>query len=409
MKLKNLLVLTSFFLVLQAFGHIKPEDKVTEKPQVIILNLSSTLWSGITTHVLNLYKTLEKNGYPVAIFSNKSSPSRLNQALKELNTSIQQDSELLGFLENICKQNKQVFILCNKREDLIRAQKIKRSLSSYSSSFSSTGLPIKIIFFQHMDDIQNIHNVQELKDINCVVGISQNLVDTFNTLNTEHNLTIQKIVSMQPFFDEERFLNFSTTQTQKLFFKQEFNIDTQDLPVICSIGNMYSNLNFKNHPLLFKAVRKIIVEKKKPMHLILVGSGARMEYLKKMARELEINNFVHFVGFSQKTPDILYHSDFHVLASSNESFGIVHLEAGLMKKPSIGATGTGAESIIRHESTGLLFENNNLDDLAEKIELLIDQPSYRKILGNNAYYKIQENFSNSANLLKLEQIFKSIV
>jgi len=373
---------------------------VNEKPHIVILSPHSILWSGVTTHVLNFYKVLVKNGYPVSVYSNRT--SKLDYALKQINVASKHDSELQSELEDLCKEKKSVVVICNKQEDLTRIQSFRRKL------------PLKIIFTQHMDDLgeksktKKTVSYENFHHIDGITGATPYLTDIFCELNTRHNLAIKKIMAIPPFFDEERFLSFSTTQNHADFFKSEYDIDPEGLPVICAIGNMYENLSFKNYPLLLKALNKIIYEKHKPVHLVIVGSGVRIEYLRKMSRELELKPFVHFLGFSQDIPAIMYHSDFHVLASSNESFGIVYLEAALMKKPSIGATGTGAEYIIKHEHTGLLFKNNDLDDLVKNIEQLIDQPKLCQILGENAYVHVQQNFSNNSNFLKFEQLLQSI-
>ena len=127
-----------------------------------------------------------------------------------------------------------------------------------------------------------------------------------------------------------------------------------------------------------------------------------------MSKKLGVDHCVHFVGFSQEIPEVLYHSDIFVLTSNWEAFGIVYLEAGLMKKPAIGAYQTGAQDTIIDGKTGLLFKNNEVDDLVEKLEILIQNPELQKKMGQQGYDHVAAHFLNQTKLKKLEALYQKV-
>lgn len=85
--------------------------------------------------------------------------------------------------------------------------------------------------------------------------------------------------------------------------------------------------------------------------------------------------------------------DIYVSASANESFGMVFLEAWSCKKPVIGASIGAIKSVITEGKDGLLFQPNNIEELANKILLLADNKELRIILGKQGYEKVIENYT----------------
>lgn len=300
----------------------------------------------------------------------------------------------------MCKDLHINIIVCNWLDNGIKAAKQV-----------AQKLPIKIVFIDHMHFSKtNIasRTTQSLRNIDGAIGVSPDIEHSLRFINEKKSLRIGKITYIPPFFDEKKFVTFTTNQTREEFFKEAYNISIKSLPIICMIANMYNDQT-KNHPLLLQAIKKLIHEKKKPLQLMLAGNGSQKKYLQKLCTDLNIQNYVYFLGFTRQIPDLLYHSDFHVLSSQQEAFGIVHLEAALMKKPSVGATGTGAITTIQDGQTGLLFKNNDCDDLAQKIELLIDNKELCKNLGDNAHRVAQTKFSNQKWYKKFETFVLDLI
>ena len=98
----------------------------------------------------------------------------------------------------------------------------------------------------------------------------------------------------------------------------------EDTFVLCAVGRMEK---VKNFALLLEAIKELDVA------LLLVGEGSQKASLQTLAQRLQIENKVHFTGFRDDVPKLLYHSDLCVISSDREGFSYVMAEALLLERP----------------------------------------------------------------------------
>lgn len=221
-------------------------------------------------------------------------------------------------------------------------------------------------------------------------------------------------ILLPPLFDAARITAFIPPTTDAAtFFKAQFNIALKPCPLLVKIAHLYSNVQHKNHPLLFKAMHDLIIKHNIPVQVALVGDGPACKAYKKMVAELGISDYIHFIGSTELTPAVLHYADINILTSSKEAFGIVLLEGGLMKKPTIVARGGcgAADWLIIDKQTGFLFENNDAQSLADTIAYAIAHEDEAKVCGERLYEKVVAEFmphQTAARLLELYREFKII-
>lgn len=131
------------------------------------------------------------------------------------------------------------------------------------------------------------------------------------------------------------------------------------------------------------------------VHLLIIGgdkdhagsaTGSEMHKLKKLTATLGIGNMVTFLG-SQRQDQLPYFysaAEVCILPSRYESFGMVALEAMACGTPVIASKVGGLSSFIQDDVSGLLISEGDELSLAEKIHLLLSQPSFKETLGSNA-------------------------
>lgn len=395
-------LMSIFCMIVIVISHASelPENK---KPRVLLLHFPTKYWGGVENHTLNRYQKLLEHGYDAHFLVVKQSP--MEQRLVQLKLPFHVYSsvwpsvyELEEDIYQTCAKYNINIVLCNTKDNLIASLLVARKL------------PIKIVYFKHMPNSDNYPLRKDLiRGIAGVVGVSSQIAEQIRSVNETDRLGIGLIEYIPPFISEDKFLVFKpSNQARDEFFLQEFNLKLKPYPLICTIGNMYKNLKHKNYSLLFQAVEKLVFEKHKPVEVVLAGDGSRRKFLEKLVEEKNLQDYVHFLGFTQKTSELLFYADMHVLPSYEEAFGQVHIEAGLMKKPALGATGTGADDAIVHEKTGLIFKNDDCDDLVASIEKIIDNPDFGRQLGQQAYTFVRENFSNEATYEKLDKFLVAV-
>jgi len=121
------------------------------------------------------------------------------------------------------------------------------------------------------------------------------------------------------------------------------------------------------------------------MELLIVGDGSLRNTLEKQTRDLGIEEFAHFTGKVPHSdiPNYFNQMDIVVIPSvlDSESFGVAAVEASACEKPVIVSNVGGLVEVIQDGVNGLVAEPKNADDLADKIEILIEDPNLRIKLG----------------------------
>lgn len=122
--------------------------------------------------------------------------------------------------------------------------------------------------------------------------------------------------------------------------------------------------------------------------LLIIGDGEESKNLHKLVREKLLDDKIIFLG--RKSVDDVYSymrkSKIYTLTSYSESFSLVSVEAMHNKLPVIAFdVRSGPRSIIKDGESGFLIEDGNLDEYANKIELLMTNEELWKKMSNAAY------------------------
>lgn len=147
--------------------------------------------------------------------------------------------------------------------------------------------------------------------------------------------------------------------------------------------------------------------------LIIVGDGPERITLCNLAERLAIQDKVQFAGMltGKKLHEKYRECDVFVMPSEKigkdvEGFGIVFLEAGLFKKPSVGTWSGGIPEAVVHTQTGILVSERDVKALEDAIELLLTDENLARRLGENAYNRVIKNFTWEKATLRLLRMFQ---
>jgi len=135
-----------------------------------------------------------------------------------------------------------------------------------------------------------------------------------------------------------------------------------------------------------------------------IGYGDEEENIKKLTKELELNEQVIFLkNISQGLKNALVSkSNTFVMPSiihktSVEGFGIAYVEAAQYGVPSIGGKDGGASDAIKNNETGIICDGNNLEEIYSSIDL---------ILKNNSYLELGKKAKEYATKFEWDNIVK---
>jgi N-acetyl-alpha-D-glucosaminyl L-malate synthase BshA len=133
----------------------------------------------------------------------------------------------------------------------------------------------------------------------------------------------------------------------------------------------------------FRPVKRVVdvvkvfaqVVKEIPARLVLVGDGPERSAAEWLARDLQIQDKIHFLGKQDRVNELLPLADLLLMPSELESFGLAALEAMACKVPCIATRVGGVPELIEHGVTGLLCRVGDIDAMAEgALSLLNDRP-----------------------------------
>ena len=142
---------------------------------------------------------------------------------------------------------------------------------------------------------------------------------------------------------------------------------------------------------LIKAARQIKAE------IVILGDGPERKYLESLIQKYKLTN-VHLLGyFSHKLGEI---NDFYLRADVyvapsvwNEPLGIVILESMVHKTPVIVTRKGGVSTIVKDGVNGFLVSPKSPNEIAKKVNLLIENEKLRYKMGENAYRTVVERFN----------------
>lgn len=222
----------------------------------------------------------------------------------------------------------------------------------------------------------------------CEEPLIKRLADVICVSSQEYG-DVQRIpqekTMVTPFgVDDRRF-----TPGKNMAFREEHGI-TQEACTFLFVGGMDRAHAFKGISVLLHAFAK--VPRAVSARLMLVGDGDLRETYQELAKNMHIEDRVHFLGsvpFAD-LPSVYKAADVHVLPSVSgaEAYGLVTCEAGASGIPSIVSDLPGVRSLVEHEKTGLLVPPGNISRLTEALLRLAKNTEERVQWGDAAYKKI---------------------
>lgn len=134
------------------------------------------------------------------------------------------------------------------------------------------------------------------------------------------------------------------------------------------------------------AAFSMIADKYPSWFIDIYGDGEDENKLKDQVKQLGLERRVNFKGTTSDTYKEYLTSQFLVLSSDYEGYGLVLIEAMACGLPVISTNCPfGPSEIIKSDVDGLLAKMD-IEDLADKMEWMITHEEGRKEMGNNAHH-----------------------
>ncbi|MNL49008.1 GDP-mannose-dependent alpha-(1-6)-phosphatidylinositol monomannoside mannosyltransferase [compost metagenome] len=146
--------------------------------------------------------------------------------------------------------------------------------------------------------------------------------------------------------------------------------------------------------------------------LVIGGDGNLFEVCKNLVYYLKLENNVFlpgvlskedFVGYLENSLAFVQHS-ITAINGDQEGTPVAILEASAAGLPIIATFHAGIPDVIINEKTGLLINEHDVDAMAQKMIMLLENKEYAIQLGKKGKENIKSNFSQERHLKILNDL-----
>ncbi len=201
--------------------------------------------------------------------------------------------------------------------------------------------------------------------------------------------------------DETKF-NITMTEQEKAELRRSLGIEENDFVIIYP-AELNKN---KNQGMLLNAIAKLKEQGYENIKVLLPGKDSNNGAYEIMAKNLEIEQQIKFLGYRTDIPKLIKISNLAVATSKREGLPINMVEAMYCELPCIATINRGHKELIESGKNGFLVEINNVNQLASNILELYKSKELRIEFTKNAKEKaevfILYNVKN-----EMEKIYRS--
>jgi glycosyltransferase involved in cell wall biosynthesis len=356
------------------------------------------LINGVTTHVSNLKKGLEKHGHEVHVFC----PKYPNHNDKEGNIHRFPTIASTEALEKRLGLELGGRIPLPPLNDLSRIISRLDILHSHHmfamgryASFYSRRHKTPLIFTNHTN-YQEFETILPLKGKNLRRIISfflQNYTDKCNCIISPGKRMKQLLIDYgvyRPIVVIPNGVSLSTflpiSQRRHKQLKDKLGILPQD-QVLAYVGRLSQE---KNLVFLLRALGPLLLEKSN-LKLLIVGDGPIKNQIQLEARLLGITNQIILPGFisPQKVHQYYSISDLFVTTSMSEVFPLTIIEALSSSLPVVAINAPGTGDTVESGINGILAKNNKRD-YAKAVKSLLRNNTLRVKMSTNARKSVKK-------------------
>jgi glycosyltransferase involved in cell wall biosynthesis len=164
----------------------------------------------------------------------------------------------------------------------------------------------------------------------------------------------------------------------------------------------------KDHATLLRAIHSLRARHPE-LHLVLIGDGPVRVPLEALARALELQDAVTFVGEVRDGRNHHHAFDISILSSVSEGFPNTLVEAMAAARPVVATAVGGSVDAVVDGETGLLVPPGSPERLAESLGRVLEAPALRQRLGDAGRIRAATLYGASDTIARLEQMYEGLL
>lgn len=189
-------------------------------------------------------------------------------------------------------------------------------------------------------------------------------------------------------------------------FREKYGIEL-DRPMLLYVGRVAFEKNID----FLLGVAAVLSAERSDILLVVTGEGPAEASLHKLAKKLNIEKNVKFIGYLDRNTELnacYQAADVFVFASKSETQGLVLLEAMAQGTPVVAIAELGTASILV-EGKGALISTENTLEFAEKVHQLLIYPEQRFELGIKAKTYVLDKWTAKLQAERMVKLYAQLV
>lgn len=199
------------------------------------------------------------------------------------------------------------------------------------------------------------------------------------------------------------------TEPDKQITKKKFNElfpELKNKEIILFLSRIHPK---KGLDILIPPLKEFLNNKR----ILVIAGGGKKEYIKKLKEIIKRNNLEKNIIFlgpvkGEKKSAIFQHSEFFILPSHTENFGISVIEAMNAKTPVLISENVGIANDIKKENAGIVFQLNE-KSIEKPIKVAINEKKKIEKIKRNALKMIKEKYTWNKIAKEQIKIYRNII
>lgn len=160
---------------------------------------------------------------------------------------------------------------------------------------------------------------------------------------------------------------------------------------------------------LDRFVRVAAALENKKTHFMIMGFGKGQEELVALAKELGIDDRLHFHHTVANAFQVMKLFDVGVLTSETEGLSNVLIEYALAELPAVAFDTGGNPEIVVEGETGFLVSDHDEKLMVERINYLLEHPTESRLIGQQAAEHARKMFSIGRMVEESEAFYQELI
>lgn len=261
---------------------------------------------------------------------------------------------------------------------------------------------VPVTIFEETSDPQNRSRIA-----NLFLRLISSKADTFQAISSDVGKYLKDITGIK----SEKIkvipngVQVRTTSAERelIELREKFSI-SRDQFIVGFVGRLHDD-----HKRISDLIQAINLLKIKEVKVLIIGDGKDRKKLTCLAKNLDILDQFIFVGYQPETTSFYELMNVLVIPSAREGFGLVAAEAMLHSLPVIATRVGGLQDIVLDKETGYLVPPFSPESIAEKIQLLIDNPQLRVEMGEKGKQRALENYTAERYCREVENLYLELL